>query len=219
VQYYLFDPPRRTTIRQKPLLIGFTASSIGMTPYTLFTQTNYPQLWAADARQAEFEGGSAYVRAPRSREDNGYYWGKPQAPYLLDAIKEVLAANSDIDADRVYIGGFSMGANDLEHQPTRSPICSPPRFPPFPAYKPTSPSSTAWQYAHLAAPGYYDETRTIRDPWRLDFFRTWPSPGGIPARASSSTSPSGRHVSRSPLLQAPGPVQTYLMDAANWHVL
>lgn len=188
VQYFLYDPTGGSGADEKlPLLIWIHGFSIGMTPYTLFNQTNYPQLWASDARQAEFDGGAAYVMVPRSREDLGHLWGKDQVPYLLAAIKEVLAANPGIDTDRVYIGGFSMGGQMTWNTILAEPELFAAAFPACPAFKPTRAELYSvgrlpiWQFH-----GYYDET--VNCPaYSLDvadFIQNVARPAGVDSRAS-----------------------------------
>lgn len=67
--------------------------------------------WATYEYQSRFEdAGGAYILCPRSPEDNDVtWWSLGMEEALMALIEEFIEDHPNVDTDRIYIGGFSLG--------------------------------------------------------------------------------------------------------------
>lgn len=98
----------------------------------------------ADIHQPLFHGGGAYIMIPRSNEDfaegHGMRWNTLQVGAFFAAVDDFLAKNPEIDRDRIYVGGFSIGGgmvwSVIRERPgffaAALPVAAPGRFMPDP---------------------------------------------------------------------------------------
>ncbi|MBQ8783480.1 MAG: prolyl oligopeptidase family serine peptidase [Clostridia bacterium] len=109
VDYRYFSPVSRNDKTKYPLVIWFHGKNNGKTDGQ---QTKDIANWASDEFQSRFtSAGGAFILAPRAREELGLCWDADEmlAP-LKAAVDSFIEKNkSNIDLNRIYIGGFSMG--------------------------------------------------------------------------------------------------------------
>ncbi len=67
--------------------------------------------WATPEYQSRFkDGGGAYILCPRSPEDKGVtWWSQGMEKALMALIESFIQEHPNVDTDRIYIGGFSLG--------------------------------------------------------------------------------------------------------------
>lgn len=122
INYYYYQPAAQAG-KKYPLVIWFHGSQGGGFSWKpFFFGSDNIAKFATSGYQSQFSAGGAYVMVPRSNEDFGAshnrrlrwddaYNGKDRAqttPFFL-ALEEFLASHPDVDADRIYVGGFSAG--------------------------------------------------------------------------------------------------------------
>ncbi len=139
MKYALYTPPSENG--KKPLVIWLHGQGEGGDDVTITLFGNKVTALAADEIQGIL--GGAYVLIPQCptywpenslnnqnfgmRANGTSFWEKP----LLALIDEVIASNSGIDTDRIYIGGCSMGGymtmlmakNHTDYFAAAFPVC------------------------------------------------------------------------------------------------
>lgn len=67
--------------------------------------------WTTRQYQSRFEGADgAYILCPRSPENNEVtWWSRGMDEALMALIEEFIEEHPNVDTDRIYIGGFSLG--------------------------------------------------------------------------------------------------------------
>lgn len=114
MSYASYAPPAASG--KKPLIIWLHGGGEGGTDPTIALLGNRAANYASDEIQQYF--GGAYVLVPQSptfwmnKEGGGYTRGDVEDIYnegLMALIREFVAANPQIDASRIYVGGCSNG--------------------------------------------------------------------------------------------------------------
>lgn len=108
LDYALFTPGSAETDGEKrPLVVWLHGMGEGAKPRAQLEKNNFVY-WASDDFQSRFPTGGAYLAAVRSPEEKGLFWTSEMIEPLMALITELIATEN-IDASRVYLGGFSMG--------------------------------------------------------------------------------------------------------------
>lgn len=96
--------------------------------------------WATREYQSRFkDSGGAYILCPRSPEDNDVtWWSLGMTEALMALIEEFLEEHPNVDTDRIYIGGFSLGGYMVLEMCKTYPDFFAAAFPVCPAVKPGS---------------------------------------------------------------------------------
>lgn len=144
---YVYFKPAGTSASPNgkfPLVVWLHGSGGGANVWSsLINDTGVTKF--ADVHQPLFAAGGAYLMAPRSNEDfaegHAMRWNQLQVGSLLAAVDDFIAKNPEIDADRVYLGGFSIGGgmvwSVIRERPSffaaAFPTAPPGRFMPDPA--------------------------------------------------------------------------------------
>jgi dienelactone hydrolase len=113
IEYTYYAPEPITETAKYPLVVWFHGVYGGGNTWTSLLELNPIAAWAGEAFQSEFDAGGAYIMTPRANEDlnEGHQqtWNQAQvAPFFL-ALDDFIAKNPNVDADRIYVGGYSMG--------------------------------------------------------------------------------------------------------------
>ncbi|MDR2356682.1 MAG: S-layer homology domain-containing protein [Oscillospiraceae bacterium] len=113
IEYTYYAPEIKAEDAKYPLVVWFHGVYGGGGTWTSLLELNPIAAWAGEAFQSEFDAGGAYIMTPRANEDlnEGHQqtWNQAQvAPFFL-ALDEFLAKNPNVDTDRIYVGGYSMG--------------------------------------------------------------------------------------------------------------
>jgi len=113
---YLYFKPEAKDDTKFPLVIWLHGSGFAENTWAPILSNgamnpNEIANWASEDYQKQFTAGGAYIMAPRANADLGIglRWGNEQVGSLLAAIDDFIAQNDDIDTDKIYIGGFSIG--------------------------------------------------------------------------------------------------------------
>ncbi|MBN1904368.1 MAG: prolyl oligopeptidase family serine peptidase [Deltaproteobacteria bacterium] len=145
IEYASFVPhvPSSSPNGKFPLLVWLHGSGGGANVWSsLINDTGLTKF--ADIYQPLFAAGGAYVMVPRSNEDfaegHAMRWNQKQVEPLFRAIDEFISENPDVDTDRVYLGGFSIGGGmvwlAIRERPdffaAAFPVAPPGRFMPDP---------------------------------------------------------------------------------------
>lgn len=108
LDYRYYSPAKSNDTKKYPLVIWLHGKNNGKTDGQ---QINDIINWSSSDLQSRFTSKGAYILAPRAREENGICWDDESmlAP-LKAAIDSFISKNKkNIDLNRIYIGGFSMG--------------------------------------------------------------------------------------------------------------
>jgi predicted esterase len=145
-EYAYFRPDTQSTSANGkfPLMIWLHGSGGGANVWSpLINDTGLTRF--ADIYQPLFAGGGAWMMVPRSNEDfaegHAMRWNAQQVGSLFAAVDDLIANNPDVDTDRIYIGGFSIGGGmvwlTIRDRPgffaAAFPTAPPGRFMPDPA--------------------------------------------------------------------------------------
>lgn len=109
VDYRYFSPVEIGAYGKYPLVIWLHGLNNGSYDGHQITDMTY---WSSSDFQKRFTpSGGAFILAPRAREELGMSWNdKEMLPALMSAINSFIEKNKrNIDLNRIYIGGFSMG--------------------------------------------------------------------------------------------------------------
>ena len=143
IDYTYYDPVRSDSDNTKyPLMIWLHGAWQGFYPRSPLDGSEVA-LFASDGYQAQF-GNGAYIMVPRAQEDRNIYWmtesnGEPVLlGALLAAIDDFIANNPNVDTNRIYIGGFSMGGYMTWKTVLERPDFFAAAFPICPAYRPNA---------------------------------------------------------------------------------
>lgn len=68
--------------------------------------------WSSIELQRRFSAGGAYIMLPRSPQDKGNFWYASTVP-MLKACLDDFVKNHNVDTERIYVAGFSIGAKML----------------------------------------------------------------------------------------------------------
>lgn len=151
-EYVYFKPENSSTSDNGkfPLFIWLHGSGQGANAWTPLINDYSPFYGRgitkfADIYQPLFHGGGAYIMIPRSNEDfaegHGMRWNTLQLGAFFAAVDDFLAKNLEIDRDRIYVGGFSIGGgmvwSVIRERPdffaAALPVAAPGRFMPDPS--------------------------------------------------------------------------------------
>lgn len=108
IDYRYYSPVKENDGTKYPLVIWLHGHSHGEREgYQI--ESNDIVNWSSDEYQSRF-GKGAYIFAARAPEDLGISWGSELVPSLKAAIDDFVLKNyENIDTNRIYIGGFSLG--------------------------------------------------------------------------------------------------------------
>lgn len=108
IDYRYYSPVKENDEKKYPLVIWLHGHSHGEHEgYQI--ESNDIVNWSSDEYQSRF-GNGAYIFAARAPEDLGVSWGSELVPSLKAAIDDFVLKNyENIDTNRIYIGGFSLG--------------------------------------------------------------------------------------------------------------
>ncbi|MDR1588816.1 MAG: S-layer homology domain-containing protein [Oscillospiraceae bacterium] len=112
-RYNYYKPAAQDDVKY-PLVIWFHGFGCGQYDWQSLFDFNPIATFASDAYQEQFTAGGAYVMTPLANElydDVGERttWYPSQVGGFYAALDDFIASNPDIDVDRIYVGGFSMG--------------------------------------------------------------------------------------------------------------
>ncbi|MDR3310901.1 MAG: prolyl oligopeptidase family serine peptidase [Oscillospiraceae bacterium] len=112
IEYNYFGPRAADGVKY-PVFVWFHGLHSGTHTQTSLFEFNPIANWAKDEMQSRFAEGGAYIIAPRANEDlrdgHGMSWNSAQVEPFFLMLRDFLKQHPDADADRVFIGGFSMG--------------------------------------------------------------------------------------------------------------
>ena len=110
---YLYYKPEIESTEKYPLVIWFHGMWGGISTWNGVMYYNDICRFASDEYQSAFTAGGAYVICPRSNEDlaenHNMSWNQLQVGSYELALDEFIENNPNVDTDRIYVGGYSMG--------------------------------------------------------------------------------------------------------------
>ncbi|MDR1064849.1 MAG: hypothetical protein LBL25_00590 [Oscillospiraceae bacterium] len=126
LKYAYFEPTPNADADARPgsvpLVVWLHGSGFGSNVWDTFfsdsdASPNYIAKWASEEFQARLGDNGAYILAPSANVHpvigSEHRWGDAggdQIELTFELIDAFIAARPDIDANRIYIGGFSVGA-------------------------------------------------------------------------------------------------------------
>ncbi len=110
IDYRYFSPVKENDSKKYPLVIWLHGMGDGEYDGKQITASDINN-WTTDDFQSRFkDSGGAFILAPRSVEEQELYWTDELVYPLRAAIDDFIEENKDnIDIQRIYIGGYSMG--------------------------------------------------------------------------------------------------------------
>ena len=110
IDYHYFSPVKENDSTKYPLVIWLHGMGDGRTEGYQVTASDI-NYWTTEDYQKRFkESGGAFILAPRSIEEKELYWTDELVYPLRAAIDDFIDKNEEnIDLQRIYIGGYSMG--------------------------------------------------------------------------------------------------------------
>jgi len=113
VRYNYFAPEIADEETKYPLVIWFPGNGCSAYDWQAMFDYNAIGNFASEEFQAEFTAGGAYVMQALANETytGGFIsnWNQNQVPAFFLALEDFIAQNPNVDTDRIYVGGFSMG--------------------------------------------------------------------------------------------------------------
>ncbi len=137
IDYRFYSPVGRYDNKEYPLVIWLHGMGDGEYDGKQIERSNIA-LWASDDYQSRFKGsGGAFILAARSVEEEGLYWTDELIHPLRAAIDAFIYENwYNIDLERIYIGGYSMGGKMTLKMAVAYPELFAAAFPICPAWVP-----------------------------------------------------------------------------------
>jgi len=147
LKYYVYSPKKSPSDTTKyPVMIWMHgAGAGGTTDYAVLNSSDVKNFASAEY-QSFFPEGGFYIVAPQNPESAGGYpnsWmttdsaGRSVFLGAVNNIIDYVLANDQVDLNRVYIGGYSMGGFMTWQLAINRPSLYAAAFPICPAYKPT----------------------------------------------------------------------------------
>jgi predicted esterase len=172
-EYVYFKPEKgeHPNASQKyPLVVWLHGEGRGRSTWSSLFYYNDIARFATDAFQAEFQAGGAYIMCPRANEEFGMTWNKEQTGAVFGAVDDFIARNPNIDTDRIYIGGYSMGGGMTWLMLKQRPDFFAAAFPHC-AYAPYMPEVNEL-FAYAAMPlwvfhGYFDPVESVQSDLKI----------------------------------------------------
>ncbi len=137
IDYRYYSPVGYRDDREYPLVIWLHGMGDGAYDGKQIESSNVA-LWASKDYQSRFKGsGGAFILAARSVEEEGLYWTDDLIHPLRAAIDAFIHDNwYNIDLERIYIGGYSMGGKMTLKMAVAYPELFAAAFPICPAWVP-----------------------------------------------------------------------------------
>lgn len=138
IDYRYFSPVKEEDTTKYPLVIWLHGFGDGFEDGTQINKSEIAY-WASDEFQSRFkDSGGAFVLAARSREELGHTWTNAMIEPLRAAIDGFIKQNeANIDVQRIYIGGYSMGGKMTFKMAIAYPEMFAAIFPICPAWAPS----------------------------------------------------------------------------------
>ena len=113
IRYNYYEPEVEGN-EKYPLLIWFHGNGCGQYDWQAMFDYNPIANFASDEFQEAFSAGGAYIMTPSANElylEEGVRsnWREAMIPGFFAALDDYIGKNPNIDTDRIYVGGFSMG--------------------------------------------------------------------------------------------------------------
>ena len=110
IDYRYYSPVKENDNTKYPLVIWLHGMGNGGRDGKQIDTNNIGN-WTTDDYQRRFkDSGGAFILAPRSLEEDGIYWDDELIYPLRATIDSFIEAHKDnIDLQRIYVGGYSMG--------------------------------------------------------------------------------------------------------------
>ena len=110
LDYRYFSPVKENDSTKYPLVIWLHGMGNGGSDGAQLS-SNDIEKWASDDFQSRFkDSGGAYILAPRSLEEDGLYWDDVLVYPLRATVDDFIEKHKEnIDLQRIYVGGYSMG--------------------------------------------------------------------------------------------------------------
>ncbi len=110
IDYHYFSPVKENDTAKYPLVIWLHGMGDGEYEGKQVTTSDIYK-WTTPDFQSRFkDSGGAFIFAPRSVEEQKLYWTDELVYPLRAAIDDFIEQNKDnIDLQRIYVGGYSMG--------------------------------------------------------------------------------------------------------------
>lgn len=137
IDYRYYSPVKRYDHTEYPLVIWLHGMGDGAYDGRQIERSEIA-LWASDEFQSRFTGSKgAFILAPRSLEEQGLFWTDDLIFPLRAAIDDFIDRNwYNIDLERIYIGGYSMGGKMTLKMAVAYPELFAAAFPICPAWVP-----------------------------------------------------------------------------------
>ncbi len=137
IDYRFYSPVGYRDRTEYPLVIWLHGMGDGAYDGKQVESSNIA-LWASEEYQSRFEGsGGAFILCARSVEEEGLYWTDELIQPLRAAIDAFIHDNwYNIDLERIYIGGYSMGGKMTLKMAVAYPELFAAAFPICPAWVP-----------------------------------------------------------------------------------
>ena len=137
IDYRVYSPVGRHDDTEYPLVIWLHGMGDGAYDGRQIEKSNIA-LWASEDYQSRFKGSEgAFIFAARSLEEEGLFWTDELIHPLRAAIDAFIYENwYNIDLERIYIGGYSMGGKMTLKMAVAYPELFAAAFPICPAWVP-----------------------------------------------------------------------------------
>ena len=137
IDYRYYSPVGRYDNTEYPLVIWLHGMGDGAYDGKQVEKSNIA-LWASESYQSRFKGSEgAFIFAARSIEEEGLFWTDELIHPLRAAIDAFIHDNwYNIDLERIYIGGYSMGGKMTLKMAVAYPELFAAAFPICPAWVP-----------------------------------------------------------------------------------
>ncbi len=138
IDYRYFSPVEKGDGTKYPLVIWLHGMGDGGEDGAQIKKSDIA-FWTSDEFQARFKGSEgAFILAPRSPEDKSIFWPDSFIRVLRATIDDFISKNkNNIDLNRIYIGGYSMGGKMTLKMAVAYPEMFAAIFPICPAWTPT----------------------------------------------------------------------------------
>lgn len=134
IDYCVFSPVADENDGTKyPLVVWLHGLNEGQKPRSQLRKNNFVY-WAREDFQLRFPEGGAFLLAARSPEEKTTCWSNELIEPLMAVITDFISTHKNVDASRIYLGGFSMGGKMTLRMAITYPDVFAAIFPICPAY-------------------------------------------------------------------------------------
>ena len=121
IDYSYYSPVKKSSDKTKyPLVVLIGGASQGSYQGKEIKANEFTN-WSSSEYQSRFaESKGAYILIARSPEEKDKYWSNTEIyPAFKAALDDFVKKNSNVDTDRIYIGGWCLGGSGAQRMASR----------------------------------------------------------------------------------------------------